>query len=57
MCLLQAISIFLELVLVELSLKLKIDLLVFRSYRAIKPSPPAEARIWGTSLFHETDVM
>lgn len=45
MCLLQAISIFLELVLVELSLKLKIDLLVFRSYRAIKPSPPAEARI------------
>lgn len=23
----------------------------------MSPSPPAEARIWGTYLFHETEVM
>lgn len=33
------------------------DLLVLISYRAIRPSFPADAKICATYLFHVTDVM
>jgi hypothetical protein len=39
-----------------LSLNWKMDLLTLVSHKATRPFSLAEARIWGTSLFHETEV-